>query len=85
MYAVELFDSYKIIREFKHADCVTEYKKLEVEMNTDSSDSVSEPVLDSDAEKEPKSDLKRGVESVFDSGPRAGFELFSSEMIRVSF
>ena len=35
-------------------------------MSTDSSDSISEPVLDSDAEKEPKSDLKPGVESVFD-------------------
>ena len=53
-------------------------------MNTDSSDSVSEPVLDSDAEKEPKSDLKSGVESVFDSDPGAGFEFISSEMIRVS-
>ena len=37
-----------------------------IEISTDDSGSVSEPVFGSDIERESKSDFKRGSESVFD-------------------
>ena len=71
--------SYKISREFEHADCVTKYKKLVIEISMDDSGSVSEPVFGSDIEKETKSDFKRGSESVFDFDPRVGFGFLDPE------
>ena len=70
---------YKISREFEHADCVTKYRKLVIEISTDGSSSVSEPVFGSDIEREPKSDFKRGSKSVFDFGPRVGFGFLGPE------
>ena len=44
-----------------------------IEVSTDDSGSVSEPVIDSDVERESNSDFKLGGESVFDFDPRVGF------------
>ena len=44
-----------------------------IEISTDGSSSVSEPVFDSDIEGEPKYDFKRGRKFVFDFDPRVGF------------
>ena len=44
-----------------------------IEVSTDDSGSLSEPVIGSDVEREPNSDFKLGGESVFDFDPRVGF------------